>query len=396
MKMLKKAASIVLASAMVVSLAACGSSNDKGSSADTDTFKIGGIGPTTGDNAIYGTAVKNGIQLAVDEINAAGGINGKQIEYKFEDDQSDAEKSVNAYNTLKDWGMQILMGTVTSGSCTAVASETDSDHMFQITPSGTAVESVQDHDNVFRLCFSDPEQGTKSAEYIAKNKLATKIAVIYNSSDVYSNGIYTNFAAEAKKEGLDVVAAEAFTADNKTDFSVQIQKAKDAGAELVFLPIYYQEASLILAQANKAGFTPKWFGCDGMDGILDLDGFDANLAEDLMFLTPFTANATDEATQKFVADYKDAFGSTPIQFAADAYDCVYVIKAAAEKENVTPDKSVSDICDALKKGMTEITYDGLTGKSITWSEDGEPTKEPTVVVVKSGEYQVLQAEDAAE
>ena len=163
MKMLKKAASIVLASAMVVSLAACGSSNDKGSSADTDTFKIGGIGPTTGDNAIYGTAVKNGIQLAVDEINAAGGINGKQIEYKFEDDQSDAEKSVNAYNTLKDWGMQILMGTVTSGSCTAVASETDSDHMFQITPSGTAVESVQDHDNVFRLCFSDPEQGTKSA-----------------------------------------------------------------------------------------------------------------------------------------------------------------------------------------------------------------------------------------
>ena len=191
-------------------------------------------------------------------------------------------------------------------------------------------------------------------------------------------------------------AAEAFTADNKTDFSVQIQKAKDAGAELVFLPIYYQEASLILAQANKAGFTPKWFGCDGMDGILDLDGFDASLAEDLMFLTPFTANATDEATQKFVADYKEAFGDTPIQFAADAYDCVYVIKAAAEKEDVTPDKSVSDICDALKKGMTEITYDGLTGKSITWSEDGEPTKEPTVVVVKSGEYQVLQAEDAAE
>ena len=182
----------------------------------------------------------------------------------------------------------------------------------------------------------------------------------------------------------------------KTDFSVQIQKAKDAGAELVFLPIYYQEASLILAQANKAGFTPKWFGCDGMDGILDLDGFDASLAEDLMFLTPFTANATDEATQKFVADYKEAFGDTPIQFAADAYDCVYVIKAAAEKEDVTPDKSVSDICDALKKGMTEITYDGLTGKSITWSEDGEPTKDPTVVVVKSGEYQVLQAEDAAE
>ena len=392
----KKVVSAVLVSALAVSMmAGCGSKSGS-SDSKSDVFKIGGIGPMTGDAAAYGEAVDNGAKLAVEEINKNGGINGKQVEFKTEDDQADAEKAVNAYNTLKDWGMQILMGTVTSGSCTAVASETDSDHMFQITPSGTAVESVQDHDNVFRLCFSDPEQGTKSAEYIAKNKLATKIAVIYNSSDVYSNGIYTNFAAEAKKEGLDVVAAEAFTADNKTDFSVQIQKAKDAGAELVFLPIYYQEASLILAQANKAGFTPKWFGCDGMDGILDLDGFDASLAEDLMFLTPFTANATDEATQKFVADYKEAFGETPIQFAADAYDCVYVIKAAAEKEDVTPDKSASDICDALKKGMTEITYDGLTGKSITWSEDGEPTKEPTVVVVKSGEYQVLQAEDAAE
>ena len=392
----KKVVSAVLVSALAVSMmAGCGSKSGS-SDSKSDVFKIGGIGPMTGDAAAYGEAVDNGAKLAVEEINKNGGINGKQVEFKTEDDQADAEKAVNAYNTLKDWGMQILMGTVTSGSCTAVASETDSDHMFQITPSGTAVESVQDHDNVFRLCFSDPEQGTKSAEYIAKNKLATKIAVIYNSSDVYSNGIYTNFAAEAKKEGLDVVAAEAFTADNKTDFSVQIQKAKDAGAELVFLPIYYQEASLILAQANKVGFTPKWFGCDGMDGILDLDGFDASLAEDLMFLTPFTANATDEATQKFVADYKEAFGDTPIQFAADAYDCVYVIKAAAEKEDVTPDKSVSDICDALKKGMTEITYDGLTGKSITWSEDGEPTKEPTVVVVKSGEYQVLQAEDAAE
>ena len=377
-------------------LAACGSSGNKsGGSSDSDTFKIGGIGPTTGDAAIYGTAVKNGIQLAVDEINAAGGINGKQIEYKFEDDQADSEKSVNAYNTLKDWGMQALIGTTTSTPCTAVVEETHSDNMFQLTPSATAVDSIQ-YDNAFRMCFSDPNQGSASADYIAENKLATKVAIIYNSSDTYSSGIYQTFATEAKAKGLDVVAAEAFTADNKTDFSVQIQKAKDAGAELVFLPIYYQEASLILAQANKAGFTPKWFGCDGMDGILDLDGFDASLAEDLMFLTPFTANATDEATQKFVADYKEAFGDTPIQFAADAYDCVYVIKAAAEKEDVTPDKSASDICDALKKGMTEITYDGLTGKSITWSEDGEPTKDPTVVVVKSGEYQVLQAEDAAE
>ena len=389
MKMIKRVGSIALAAAMVVSLAACGGSSDKKEASSSDTFKIGGIGPTTGDAAIYGTAVQNGIQLAVDEINEAGGINGKQIEYKFEDDQSDSEKSLNAYNNLKDWGMQMLVGTVTSTPCTAVVEETQADNMFQLTPSATAENSIQ-YENAFRMCFSDPNQGTASADYIADNGIATKIAVIYNSSDTYSTGIYQKFAEEAKNKGLDVVAAEAFTADQNKDFSVQIQKAKDAGAERVFLPIYYQEASLILAQANKAGFTPKYFGCDGMDGLLALEGFDTSLAEGVMFLTPFTADAEDEETQTFVSDFKDKFGETPIQFAADAYDCVYVIKAAAEKAEITPDMSTSEICDALKTAMTEITYDGLTGKQITWGADGEPTKLPTVVVVEGGKYKVLE------
>lgn len=392
MKMFKKAASLVLASAMVFSLAACGS--DGGSSegsSNSDTFKIGGIGPTTGDNAIYGTAVKNGIQLAVDEINADGGINGKQIEYQFEDDVSDSEKSVNAYNTLKDWGMQILVGTVTSTPCVAVVEETHADNMFQLTPSATSVESIQ-YDNAFRMCFSDPGQGSASADYISEHGIAQKIAVIYNSSDTYSSGIYQSFMEEAEAKGLDVVAAEAFTADSKTDFSVQLQKAKDAGAELVFLPIYYQEASLILAQADKMGFETQWFGCDGMDGLLALEGFDTSLAEGLMFLTPFTADAEDEATQTFVQKFEEEFGDTPNQFAADAYDCIYVIKAAAEKAEITPDMSISDMSDAMKTAMTEISIDGLTGKQITWGEDGEPSKEPTVVVVEGGKYTILQAE----
>ena len=394
MKMLKKAASVALASALVFSLAACGSKDggDSGSSSSGgDVFMIGGIGPTTGDNAIYGNAVKNGVQLAVDEINADGGINGYQIEYKFEDDQSDSEKAVNAYNTLKDWGMQMLIGTVTSTPCTAVVEESHADNMFQLTPSATAVESIQ-YDNAFRMCFSDPNQGKASADYISDNGLATKVAVIYNSSDTYSSGIYQKFVEEAKTAGLEVVSAEAFTADSKTDFSVQLQKAKDAGAELVFLPIYYQEASLILAQADKMGFAPEWFGCDGMDGLLALEGFDTALAEGLMFLTPFTADAEDEATQTFVADFDEQFGGTPNQFAADAYDCVYVIKAAIEKADITPDMSVSDMSDALKSAMTEIQIDGLTGKQITWGEDGEPTKQPTVVVVEEGKYKVPQAQ----
>lgn len=393
MKMLKKAASIALASAMVFSLAACGS-GDGGSSegnSDATTFKIGGIGPTTGSNAIYGTAVQNGIQLAVDEINADGGINGYQIEYQFEDDQSDSEKSVNAYNTLKDWGMQMLVGTVTSTPCVAVVEETHADNMFQLTPSATTVEAIQ-YDNAFRMCFSDPSQGTVSADYIAENGLASKIGIIYDSSDTYSTGIYQNFATEAETRGLEIVAAEAFTADSNTDFSVQIQKVKDAGAELVFLPIYYQQASLILAQADRAGFAPEWFGVDGMDGLLDVEGFDTSLAEGLMFLTPFTPDAEDEATQTFVANYEEEFGDTPIQFAADAYDCMYVIKAAVEQADITPDMSISDMSDAMKGAMTEITIDGLTGKQITWGEDGEPSKEPTVVVVEGGAYKVLQAQ----
>ena len=394
MKMLKKAASLALASALVFSLAACGSEGGKsdGGSSDSDVFMIGGIGPTTGDNAIYGTAVKNGIQLAVDEINADGGINGCQIEYQFEDDQGDSEKSVNAYNTLKDWGMQMLVGTVTSTPCVAVVEESHADNMFQLTPSATTVEAVQ-YDNAFRMCFSDPSQGTVSADYIADNNIASKIAIIYNSSDTYSTGIYQSFATEAEERGLEIVTAQAFTADSKTDFSVQIQKAKDSGAELVFLPIYYQEASLILAQAERAGFTPKWFGVDGMDGILNVDGFDGSLAEGLMFLTPFTPDAEDEATQTFVANYEAEFGDTPIQFAADAYDCMYVIKAAAEQADITPDMSVSDMCDAMKTAMTEITIDGLTGKQISWGEDGEPSKEPTVDVIENGAYSILQAQE---
>ena len=385
MKMLKKAASIVLASAMVVSLAACGSSNDKGSSADTDTFKIGGIGPTTGDAAIYGTAVKNGIQLAVDEINAGGGINGKKIEYKFQDDQNDTEKSVNAYNSLKDWGMQILVGTVTSNPCTAVVEQTHNDNMFQLTPSATAVESIQ-YDNAFRMCFSDPNQGSASADYIADHKLASKVAVIYNSSDPYSSGIYQKFDAEAKTKGLDIVAAEAFTADSKTDFSVQLQKAKDAGADMVFLPIYYTEASLILTQANSMGYAPTFFGCDGLDGLLAVKNFDTKLADGVMLLTPFAADADDEKTQAFVSAYKEAYGDTPNQFAADTYDAIYIMKAAAEKAGVTADMSVSDICDAMKTAMTEISYDGLTGEGMTWTADGEPDKAPKAVVIKDGAY----------
>ncbi|MDD3413422.1 MAG: ABC transporter substrate-binding protein [Lachnospiraceae bacterium] len=352
------------------------------------TFKIGGIGPVTGAAAVYGQAVKNGAQLAVDEINAAGGINGTNIEFNFQDDEHDAEKSVNAYNTLKDWGMQMLMGTVTSTPCIAVVEKTKEDNMFQLTPSGSAVDSIK-YDNAFRVCFSDPNQGIASAQYIGENKIATKVAVIYNSSDVYSSGIYEKFASEAKNQGIEVVSAEAFTADSNTDFSVQLQKAKDAGAELVFLPIYYTEASVILTQASTMGYAPTFFGCDGLDGILTVENFDTALAENLMLLTPFAADAEDELTKNFVAAYKTAYGEIPNQFAADAYDAIYAIKAAGDSAGITVDMSVSDMCEAMKKGMTAISVDGLTGTGMTWTADGEPSKAPKAVKIVDGAYKAM-------
>ena len=373
------------AAAADATTAAAGASSEASSD---KVFKIGGIGPVTGAAAVYGLAVKNGAQTAVDEINADGGINGYQIEFNFQDDEHDAEKSVNAYNTLKDWGMQVLMGTVTSAPCVAVADKTNADNMFQITPSGSSVECAQ-NPNVFRVCFSDPDQGAASATYIAENKLADKIAVIYDSSDVYSSGIYEKFASEAANHGLDIVAAEAFTADSNKDFSTQLQKAKDAGADLVFLPIYYTEASLILNQANTMGYAPKFFGCDGMDGILQVDNFDTKLAEGLMLLTPFAADADDELTQKFVTAYKEKYGETPIQFAADAYDAIYAIKAAAEEAGITPETSASDTCDKMKEAMLKITVNGLTGENMTWTEDGEPHKAPKAVKVVDGAYQAM-------
>ena len=389
MKKFSKLMSIFLASTMAVSLfAGCGKAADSASAdaeGGADVFKIGGIGPITGDNAEYGLAVQNASQLAVDEINANGGINGYQIAFKFQDDETDAEKAVNAYNTLKDWGMQMLAGTVTSGCSVAVAEKTAADNMFQITPSGSSVDCVK-FDNAFRVCFSDPNQGLASAKYIGENALASKVAVIYNSSDIYSSGIYEKFAAEAANQPFEIVSAEAFTADSKTDFSVQIQKATDAGAELVFLPIYYSEAALILAQAATLNYAPDFFGCDGLDGLLNVENFDASLAEGVMLLTPFAADAADEMTQKFVKAYKEKYGNTPNQFAADAYDAIYAIKLAAEDAGLTPDMDVSAMCEALKGSKTKITLDGLTGTGMTWDASGEPNKEPKAVKIVSGAY----------
>ena len=387
--MKKKLLSLVMAAAMVLGLAACGSSADTADTGSDDsasgtTFKIGTIGPLTGDAAIYGQAVANGAKIAVDEINASD--SAIKFELQSQDDVADGETSVNAYNKLMDWGMQLLAGPTTTGAAQAVSAVANTDRTFMLTPSASSTDVIDGKDNVFQVCFTDPNQGIGSADYMAENMPDAKIAIIYRNDDAYSQGIHDTFVTEAAAKGLNVVYEGTFTKDTATDFSVQLTGAQSAGADLVFLPIYYQPASVILNQANAMGYAPTFFGVDGMDGILTMEGFDTSLAEGVMLLTPFSANAQDERTQNFVKSYQEAFGDTPNQFAADAYDAVYILKAALEAAECTPDMSSTDICEAVVAVMPTLSVDGLTGAGMTWDASGAVSKDPMAVVIENGTY----------
>ena len=353
------------------------------SDSSAKAIKIGGTGPLTGGAAIYGMAVKQAAEIAVEEVNALGGL---QFELKYEDDAHDAEKAVNAYNALKDWGLQISFGAVTSKPCEAIASEHFADRIFALTPSASSAAVTDGKDNVFQMCFTDPNQGLASAQYIVDNNLGSKVAVIWKNDDVYSKGVYETFTAKAKELGLEIVSDTTFTEDSQNDFSVQLTDAQNAGADIVFLPMYYTPASLILTQANAKGYAPKFFGIDGMDGILTLENFDTSLAEGVMVLTPFSADAQDEKTVSFVTKYKEKYGEIPNQFAADAYDCVYAVYQACTAAGVTADMSAEEINDKMIEQFTSMTFDGITGNSMTWSANGAVSKDPKAVVIENGEY----------
>lgn len=409
---MKKLFAILLALAMVLSLAACGSSagtEDSGSAAgdsaaagdandaageteeagDTEAaepaavegaIKIGGIGPVTGAAAVYGTSAMNGAQIAVDEINALGGI---QLDLNFQDDEHDAEKSVNAYNNLKDWGAQMIVGCVTTTPCVAVATEAYADRMFMLTPSASSTDVTKGRDNVYQLCFTDPSMGTMAAQYISENGLAQNIAVIYNNADAYSTGIYQTFMEKAGELGLNVVSESTFT-DDTTDFSVQVTAAKDSGADLVFIPIYYTPASQIISAAVAMEYDATFFGVDGTDGLLTMEGFDPALAEGTMLLTVFSAFSTEEQTASFVEKYQSKYGDTPTQFAADGYDCVYALYEAIQAAGITADTSYADACEALIAAFQELEFTGVTG-TMTWESTGEVSKTPKVVKIAAGE-----------
>ena len=371
---MKKFIALVLALAMIACMTVSALAEDV-------VLTIAHIGPETGPAAVYGLATSRGAKIAADEITAAD--NGITVVLLDEDDAHDAEKSVNAYNTVLDNGAQMIIGTTTTTPCIAVATLAYDERVFMLTPSASSTDVTSGRDNVYQVCFTDPAQGAASAQYIAQNGLPTKIAVIYNNADAYSTGIYETFVAEAANQGLDVVSVTTFT-DN-SNFTSQVSAAQSAGAELVFLPIYYTPASLILQTAANAGYSPVFFGVDGMDGILSIDGFDTSLAEGVMLLTPFSADAQDEKTVNFVNTYRDLYGEVPNQFAADAYDGVYALVEAAMQAGVQTGDSAEDICDAMIAAMQQITYEGVTGV-MTWDATGAVSKTPTAVVIENGVY----------
>ena len=381
---MKKFFALLMAAMMVVAMfAGCGAAEE---SADSAVVKLGTTGPLTGPYAAYGLAVEAGMKIAVEEINAKGGI---QFEFKAEDDEADGEKAVSGYNALKDWGMDIFLGSVTSGSAAAAAAECVADQVFMLTPSASAVEVAQTGANVFQMCFTDPNQGASAAELMAQKWPDATIGVIYDSSDAYSAGIAAGFLAKAEELGLNVaVDNAAFTADTKADLSTQVTMCKDAGCDLVFLPFYYTEASQVLTYADTIGYEPTFFGCDGMDGILTVEGFDAALAEGLVLMTPFDANATDEATSSFVTKFKEANdGLVPNQFGADGYDCVYAVYEALTAKGLDGTATSADMCAALVEWFTTNDgFDGLTGKGMTWDTEGFISKAPAAVVITDGVY----------
>ena len=388
---MKKFFAIFLAAMMIFSLAACsGGSTEPAQPADGGegegavTIKIGATGPLTGGAAIYGQAVKNGAEIAVEEVNAMGGI---QFEFNMQDDTHDPEKAENAYNALVDWGMDMMMGTVTSAPAEVTSADAYADRYFFLTPSASSTNVIDGKDNVFQMCFTDPNQGTGSATYISEKNLGSKIAIIWKNDDSYSTGIRNTFVEQAAALGLEIVTEETFTEATKTDFSVQISKCQEAGADLVFLPMYYEPASLILNQANAVGYAPTWFGVDGMDGILTMEGFDTSLAEGVIVLTPYSADDSSALNQNFVKKYQDKFGEVPNQFAADGYDCIYAMYKAATEAGIDPASMDHEaICDAMVAKFTSMTFDGLTGASMTWGSDGTVSKLPNAVVIQNGAY----------
>ena len=375
---MKKFFCMMMAVLMVLAMTACGGEKTPTPNQDeTETIRIGGIGPLSGGYANYGFSVKNGAQLAVDEINAAGGINGKQVELSFQDSQADPESAVNAYGKLMDWGMQVSLGGVLSGETASIVAAAREDNIMLITPSGSADKCIDGNSRAFRVCFYDSFQGAAAAQYIKNNNMVDTVGILYQSDIDYSVGLYNAFVEECGKSGITIAETQTFTDATKTDFSTQINALVNSGVKLVFIPFYAEEASTFLTQARgKFADDVYFFGADGLDGILGKVEQDPTIANNVLMLTPFAADDPAENVQAFVKAYQAAYHATPDQFAADAYDAVYVIKAAVEKAGTTDG-------DAMAAAMASLEVAGVTG-TMTWNADGNTNKNASAILYYDG------------
>lgn len=378
-KMMKKTIAVCMATMMAMSVAACGGADGSAKGGDDSTFIIGSMGPTSGANASYGTSVKNGAQIAVDEINEAGGINGTKFELKFEDDQADAGVAANAYSKLYSDNMDALLGATTSNSCQAVNKLAQKDNILMVTPSGST-KDITEPDNVFRICFTDPLQGEKIADLVTDSLGYKNIAVLYDVSSDYGVGVHDAFVKQVEAKGGKIVSDQSFTSGDK-DFNTQLTSIKSAKPDVIFVPGYYQEASFILTQAKQLGINTPFVGSDGWDGVTTQLGTNANIANGAIFLSPFFSADSAENVKNFVTKYQEAYKAVPDQFAADAYDGVYAIAKAYEKAG-------SKDTDALIKAMKEIEVDGVTGK-FSFDETGEPNKDAKYIQIQKGEYTIF-------
>ena len=342
--------------------------------ANNTEYLIGATGPLTGDAAQYGISVQQGAQLAVDEINANGGLNGKNFKFDIKDDKAAAADAATGYDTLYEAGMQASLGSVTSGSADSFAGRAVEDNVFFMTPSASAANVIAGRSNAFRICFGDPDQGVLAAEELSAKY--ENIGAIYDTSDPYSAGIFEAFEGRMKELGKDF-STQTFDAENKKDFSTQVEALKDC--DVIFVPIYYTEAGLIAKAASAKGSNAVIFGCDGLDGVAEQ--IDSSVKNKVSYITPFNVNSEDAKVSAFVKAYQEKYGVAPDQFAADGYDAVMVIFEAMKKAGVDDVTiSASALCDILVKTITaeDFSFEGVTGK-MTWDATGAPTKVPTIV-----------------
>lgn len=386
---MKKFLCMMMAVLMVLAMAACGgepANNGGNDTPDATTVKIGGIGPLTGAYANYGLSEKNGAELAVKEINEAGGIAGKQIELSYQDSQGESESAVNAYGKLMDWGMEVSLGCVLSGENASVVAAARDDDVLLITPSGSADKCIDGNDKAFRVCFYDSYQGATAAQYIKDNNMVDTVGILYQSDDDYSVGLYNAFVAKCGELGITIAETQTFTSSTNTDFSTQVSALVSSGVKLVFIPLYAEEASTFLTQAHgKFADDVYFFGADGLDGILGKVEQDTSLANNVLMLTPFAADNPAENVQSFVKKYQEAYGATPDQFAADAYDAIYAIKAAVEKAGSTSGA-------ALASALTSLTVEGVTG-TMTWTADGNTNKPASAILYYDGVGTLFDSQD---